>query len=565
MNNLPSLAAVSDEVNQYIPVWRIRQAAELATNYVMNYTEAEAKVREATNEDPWGPPGPILQEITRYTTSHICYGEVMGMLWSRMCQDNEDAWRRVYKSLLVLEHLVKHGNERVINNAKERIYDLRTLTNYRHIDHKGKDQGINVKNRARILVEMLGSDDNIRDARAEAKRNKAKFGGVGSSGRSGGSSSHNTDFGNGGRYDQPSSGGSNGKSNDKSNKSESFSGGLGGGYDDYKPTKTSPPKKEHKPYDTEPVNFENKFEAISSNDQNNFDADWASAPSTNTPVKEAQVTGGSFEDNNDGFEANWASAPSASAKVVKKSVPRRMVSLGAAASYQAPAVSQMSNSQSAPAVQNKTAQQPAKTAQPANNFDLLGGLGESTPASSQNNVNSQNNSNWDPFASSSSSNAVQAPVQQAQKPQNADPFGDWMNSGSTTAVAPMQTSQKPKTTNIDDIFGSISNSTTQESTFKPTFTPQNSLMTPTSSTNYDLGNSFAVMNVAAQPNKTAQPERKASLTSANAGSTWSGIGGLDSLMSNNSGPSKGKSMNSMMSPTTNSQPKSNPDPFANLF
>jgi len=246
------------------------------------------------------------------------------------------------------------------------------------------------------------------------------------------------------------------------------------------------------------------------------------------------------------------------------------VSLGAAAGYQAPAVSQMSNSQSAPVVQ-KTAQQPAKTAQPANNFDLLGGLGESTPVSSQNNNgSSQNNSNWDPFSSSTSAPVQQppvkqAPVQQAPKQQNADPFGDWMNSGSTPAVAPMQTSQKPQITNMDDIFGSISNSNTQESTFKPTFTPQNSLMTPTSSTNYDLGDSFAAMNVAPQPNKTAQPERKASLTSANAGSTWAGIGGLDSLMSNNNGPSKGKSMNSMMSPTTNSQPKGNPDPFANLF
>ena len=34
-----------------------------STNVVMNYTEIEAKVREATNEDPWGPTGPIMQEI----------------------------------------------------------------------------------------------------------------------------------------------------------------------------------------------------------------------------------------------------------------------------------------------------------------------------------------------------------------------------------------------------------------------------------------------------------------------------------------------------------------------
>ena len=34
-----------------------------ATNVVMNYTETEAKVREATNDDPWGPSGIDLNKI----------------------------------------------------------------------------------------------------------------------------------------------------------------------------------------------------------------------------------------------------------------------------------------------------------------------------------------------------------------------------------------------------------------------------------------------------------------------------------------------------------------------
>ena len=35
--------------------------------YVMNYTEAENLVREATNEDPWGPTGPQMKEICHLT------------------------------------------------------------------------------------------------------------------------------------------------------------------------------------------------------------------------------------------------------------------------------------------------------------------------------------------------------------------------------------------------------------------------------------------------------------------------------------------------------------------
>ena len=41
----------------------MRELVDKATNIVMNYTETEAKVREATNDDPWGPSGEILFEV----------------------------------------------------------------------------------------------------------------------------------------------------------------------------------------------------------------------------------------------------------------------------------------------------------------------------------------------------------------------------------------------------------------------------------------------------------------------------------------------------------------------
>lgn len=43
-----------------------------STNVVMNYTEVESKVREATNDDPWGPSGQLMSEISRWTTYFGC-------------------------------------------------------------------------------------------------------------------------------------------------------------------------------------------------------------------------------------------------------------------------------------------------------------------------------------------------------------------------------------------------------------------------------------------------------------------------------------------------------------
>lgn len=63
----------------------------------MNYTEIEAKVREATNDDTWGPHGTIMGEIARYTYTYEHFPEVMSMLWKRMLHENKKNWRRIYK------------------------------------------------------------------------------------------------------------------------------------------------------------------------------------------------------------------------------------------------------------------------------------------------------------------------------------------------------------------------------------------------------------------------------------------------------------------------------------
>ena len=63
----------------------------------MNYSEVEAKVREGTNDEAWGPHGGLMQEIAQYTFTYEHFPEVMGMLWKRLLHDNKKNWRRVYK------------------------------------------------------------------------------------------------------------------------------------------------------------------------------------------------------------------------------------------------------------------------------------------------------------------------------------------------------------------------------------------------------------------------------------------------------------------------------------
>ncbi|XP_055375661.1 uncharacterized protein LOC129608281 [Condylostylus longicornis] len=174
-------------VDNFFSMWKVRELADKVTNVVMNYTEIEGKVREATNDDPWGPTGVLMQEIAHATFTYEHFPEVMSMLWKRMLQDNKTNWRRTYKSLLLLNYLVRNGSERVVTSSREHIYDLRTLENYTFTDENGKDQGINVRHKVSDLIQFIQDDDRLREERRKAKRNKDKYIGMSSDVLSGGS------------------------------------------------------------------------------------------------------------------------------------------------------------------------------------------------------------------------------------------------------------------------------------------------------------------------------------------------------------------------------------------
>lgn len=102
------------------------------------------------------------------------------MLWRRMLSEDKANYRRIYKSLVLLNYLLRNGSERVVTSAREHVYDLRTLENFTYIDELGKDQGVNIRHRAKQTIEFLQDDNRLREERKKAKKNKDKYVGVSS-------------------------------------------------------------------------------------------------------------------------------------------------------------------------------------------------------------------------------------------------------------------------------------------------------------------------------------------------------------------------------------------------
>ncbi|RUS79810.1 hypothetical protein EGW08_012409 [Elysia chlorotica] len=143
-------------------------------NVVKNYSDAQVKVREATSNDPWGPSSTLMSEIADLTYNVVAFTEIMQMVWKRLNDDGKN-WRHVYKSLVVLDYIIKTGSEKVAQQCKENFHAIKTLTSFQHIDADNKDQGMNVREKAKQLVAMLSDDERLKNERAKALKAKERF------------------------------------------------------------------------------------------------------------------------------------------------------------------------------------------------------------------------------------------------------------------------------------------------------------------------------------------------------------------------------------------------------
>ena len=79
------------------------------------------------------------------------------------------------QAMTLMEYLIKTGSERVSQQCKENMYAVQTLKDFQYVDRDGKDQGVNVREKARQLVALLRDEDRLREERAHALKTKEKL------------------------------------------------------------------------------------------------------------------------------------------------------------------------------------------------------------------------------------------------------------------------------------------------------------------------------------------------------------------------------------------------------
>lgn len=180
-------------------------------------TDVEARVYEVLSHKNWGASGSLMNEIARDTYDMERFQVVSSLMWDGMENQRPAAWKVVFKSLSLLDHLVKNGAERCVDDARNHGHILRSLGQFNY--YEGTiDRGLGVREKSKQILEMLSDDERVREERQKARKLREKFGNFnkGSSGMGGGGNA--SGMGGYGNQDSWNSGGGGG------------GGGSSGGY-----------------------------------------------------------------------------------------------------------------------------------------------------------------------------------------------------------------------------------------------------------------------------------------------------------------------------------------------
>lgn len=189
-------------------------------------TEYEARVYEVLSHKNWGSSSTLMNEVARDTYDYDKFPAITKIMWESMENQRPAAWRVVFKGLTLLEHLVKNGSERCVDDARNHSHALRSLHQFNYYEGT-VDRGLGVREKSKQIVEILSDDERIREERQKAKKLREKFGGNLGGVSGGGGGSKYAGYGN----DSEWSGGGGGSGyGDSGIDSSSYRTGGGGGY-----------------------------------------------------------------------------------------------------------------------------------------------------------------------------------------------------------------------------------------------------------------------------------------------------------------------------------------------
>ncbi|XP_047324663.1 epsin-1-like [Impatiens glandulifera] len=150
---------------------------------ITSATPAQILIEEAINNgDTTALEGPSMKVISQAAFDVDDYYRIVDVLHTRLNEFDKSKWRCSYKALVMLEHLLTHGPERI---AEEFISDADSIMKmeqgFQFVDEKGINWGSNMKNKCLRIQKLLKDKPFLKDERARTRQVTRSITGIESS------------------------------------------------------------------------------------------------------------------------------------------------------------------------------------------------------------------------------------------------------------------------------------------------------------------------------------------------------------------------------------------------
>jgi len=145
----------------------MRTALRAIKNEWNDYCEGERLVRELTSNDDEPVAIDKLKRLVYLVAEEPQHYQRTYMMIMRRVTDFA-YFRHVEKSLITVEYLLKHADQRFARSCKRHVKHFEKLKTYTY-SVAGRERGTNVRKTAGRIVALLQSDDELELARARAQ------------------------------------------------------------------------------------------------------------------------------------------------------------------------------------------------------------------------------------------------------------------------------------------------------------------------------------------------------------------------------------------------------------
>ncbi|KAJ3680793.1 hypothetical protein LUZ60_015282 [Juncus effusus] len=143
-------------------------------------TPIQLLTEEATNGYSSAPDAKTMRLISRASFEVDDYLRIVGILHRRLAKFEKKQWREPYNSLVLLDHLLTHGPERIADEFQNNKETIEKMNKFQYIDEKGFNWGLVVKKKSERVLKLLEKGSIFREEREKCRKISRGIQGFGS-------------------------------------------------------------------------------------------------------------------------------------------------------------------------------------------------------------------------------------------------------------------------------------------------------------------------------------------------------------------------------------------------